>query len=498
MTANGSFHLSLMAGLMMILGSSREARADRHCQRDFIQEVRACKKAFLRCVCPVCPRAKRCGGKESLKSCTGAKVTACVATRKACFDRARPPREACFRKHVAPGWERAHEELLESRKARKAPKSGRLLDPTKPALPFFILAAPPPGPPTPIFSAVSIALAASSSCSGVVVPDQSGFNKRIALTFDDGPNPETTAQVIAILKRQNTPATFFINGKWIDSQADRTIIKQVADDPMFLLANHTYAHINLAQQTRSKVASEVDSVATTITGTGEPQKFMRFPFGSSTCTTMQLVRDRRLVATGWHIDSADWCFSSGGGKCKKETFKWVPDRYRSDMKAYVLSQAREEGGGILLFHDIHDNTADNLEAIILALKAEGFSFVRLDDAATFPKLNGVAPPPPPPAKFVGDRCTAAVDCAFTSSGAAGFCHARGFCSLTCNGTCPDLAGKAPTFCIADPGVAPARGVCVSKAAPQNHNCADLAGTTKGTLPRFGNAAKTADVCAPKR
>ena len=49
-----------------------------------------------------------------------------------------------------------------------------------------------------------------TDCSGVRVPDRSGFNKRIALTFDDGPSPATTPQVIEVLKRHNAPAAFFI------------------------------------------------------------------------------------------------------------------------------------------------------------------------------------------------------------------------------------------------------------------------------------------------
>ena len=51
-----------------------------------------------------------------------------------------------------------------------------------------------------------------TDCSGVRVPDRSGFAKRIALTFDDGPNPATTPKVIDVLKRHHAPATFFING----------------------------------------------------------------------------------------------------------------------------------------------------------------------------------------------------------------------------------------------------------------------------------------------
>ncbi|HMR10183.1 MAG TPA: hypothetical protein PKA88_30615, partial [Polyangiaceae bacterium] len=49
------------------------------------------------------------------------------------------------------------------------------------------------------FEQTEFGKADSSGCSGVVVPDSSGFNKRVAMTFDDGPNPETTPQVLDLL-----------------------------------------------------------------------------------------------------------------------------------------------------------------------------------------------------------------------------------------------------------------------------------------------------------
>src|SRR5262245_12917138 len=47
-----------------------------------------------------------------------------------------------------------------------------------------------------------------TDCSGVRVPDRKGFNKHVALTFDDGPNPATTPAIIRILKAHHAPATF--------------------------------------------------------------------------------------------------------------------------------------------------------------------------------------------------------------------------------------------------------------------------------------------------
>lgn len=342
----------------------------------------------------------------------------------------------------------------------------------------------------------------SAGCSGVRVPDRGPFAKRIALTFDDGPNPATTPDVLAILRRQQVPATFFINGARVKGEAEEAILQDMLSDPEFTVANHTWSHVNMAEQAAAEVDRQIDRTAEVLSAVGAPLKFFRFPFGSSTCATAQAVRDRGLTIVGWHVDSADWCFAAGGGSCPERTFRYVPDAYRSDMKGYVLSQVGSTGGGIVLFHDIHRNTADHLEDIIATLKAQGYTFTALADAATFPKLNGGAAPAPTAAEpFVGDPCTSDAQCGFSVWDQAGRCHAAGFCTLACEGFCPDKSGKAPTFCVQDPfqTAAPA-GICVPQAVSQNGHCADLPGTLDASADRYVGSssaqAKSAEVCMP--
>ena len=335
-----------------------------------------------------------------------------------------------------------------------------------------------------------------TDCSGVRVPDRSGFAKRIALTFDDGPNPETTPKVIEVLKRHKAPAAFFTNGSRYGTQAAKALAAEIAADPDFILANHSQSHKNLAQQSATTVSGEIDRTDALIRAAGGTPRYFRFPFGSSTCGTMSQVRSRNLISTGWHVDSADWCYAAGGGYCKASTFRYVPDAMRGDMKAYVMSQVASTGGGIVLFHDIHPSTANNLDGVLTALEAAGYTFVRLDDTGAFPKLHGTAPQP---TRFVGDVCTTDAQCAFSAGGQAGRCHPAGFCTISCAGSCPDLAGKAPTFCIADGSVANA-GNCVAKPSPFNQNCAALPQTENRAEPRFiggsTSTPATANVCAP--
>lgn len=328
-----------------------------------------------------------------------------------------------------------------------------------------------------------------TDCSGVRVPDRNGFQKHIALTFDDGPNPATTPKVIEVLKRHHAPATFFNNGVRYSVPGAAELARQIAADPDFILANHSQNHLDLASLSLDRVATEMDRTDAKVRAAGETPKYFRFPFGSSSCATMKMARqDRGWFVTGWHIDSADWCYAAGGGTCKKSTFKYVPDNMRSDIKAYVLSQVHSTGGGIILFHDIHAFTANHLDGLLTTLEEEGYTFVRLDDTTVFPRLNGLTP------KFIGDACTANADCNFSG----GRCDAAGFCTQSCEGTCPDVSGKAGTFCIAETETT---GMCVSKAAPQNQQCASLPGTEVRELDRFigasGAIPSRATVCAPR-
>jgi len=345
----------------------------------------------------------------------------------------------------------------------------------------------------------------SSGCSGVTVPDKNGFAKRVALTFDDGPNPETTPQVLDILKAHGIKATFFINGMRVTSDAARSILGRILGEG-HILANHSQRHLNLKTVSAAKVDSEVKSTHDIILTAGGTAGYFRFPFGSATCGAIETVRGYGYHVTGWHIDSADWCFAAGtAGYCSPGTFKYVPNDFRSDMVGYVMSQVKSKNGGILLFHDIHQNTASHLESIIGQLEQGGFTFVNVDDVAAFPLLNGAIPPPTP---FIGDPCTSDADCGFTDNGKNGFCHLFtpssggspvGFCSVACEGYCPDKSGKAPTFCTSLDGGS--TGSCVSKSDAANANCSKIPGTAALTADRFIGSStatpSTAEACLPE-
>ncbi|MEZ4459188.1 MAG: polysaccharide deacetylase family protein [bacterium] len=338
-------------------------------------------------------------------------------------------------------------------------------------------------------------------CSGVIVPDRNGFGGRVALTFDDGPEPASTNIVLDVLKRHNIKATFFINGRRVDTDADRAALKRIIDEG-HILANHSQNHSNLKTLDLAKVESEVDRTHTIIQQAGVEPLYFRFPFGSSSCQTADLVHSFGYRVTGWHVDSADWCFANsrgGVGYCDPATFKYVPDSLRDDMVGLVLEQAQQKNGGILLFHDVHMNTANNLDEVITRLEAANFSFVNIDDVGTFPLLNS---DDVNDFSFTGTPCTDNTTCDFSANASClTFDNAgtpAGFCTIGCDGYCDDFPGRAPTFCVSLDGTT---GSCVSKSGVENRNCEALPGTAPILKDRFIGASSarpsTATVCLPE-
>ncbi len=336
--------------------------------------------------------------------------------------------------------------------------------------------------------------AESLDCSGVKLPDNSGFGGRIALTFDDGPKAGTTAQILDTLKRFNIQATFFINGNRVKGDVERQLLARMLAEG-HMIGNHSQAHKDLRKLTIPDLNTQVEKTQTVVVGAGETRRFFRFPFGSAGCAAAQHLRDGGYTITGWHVDTADWCFASatgGAGICDPSTFKWVPDNYRNDMSAFTMSQVRKYNGGIVLFHDVQPNTANSLDGIIETMVAEGYTFVNIDDANTFPRLNGLTP------AFVGDTCMDDTQCAFDADSSCVQGGDSGFCTVSCEGYCPDASGKASTFCASLDGGA--SGSCVSKAGDLNENCQLVPGTTPQEASRFigqsGAPASTATVCMP--
>lgn len=202
--------------------------------------------------------------------------------------------------------------------------------------------------------------------------------KQIALTFDDGPEPGQTPYILALLRKYHIPAAFFMIGE--KAQKHPELVQAVRNEGVHLIGNHSWSHPNFhaiapAEQEQEVLRGE-EALGDALVG-----KFFRYPYGNSSCETQQLLQQRGFRTVGWHVDSCDWAFDHHGSVDAREAMECgVLPQNRSNYVEHVLAAARAHQGGIVLMHEIHPNTLHQLEAIIRALQADGFSFARIDDA----------------------------------------------------------------------------------------------------------------------
>ncbi len=196
--------------------------------------------------------------------------------------------------------------------------------------------------------------------------------KRVAFTFDDGPEPGQTEHILEVLKKYDISAAFFMIGK--KAQEHPGLVAKVHAAGHQVIGNHSWDHPNFHDIDKSEQAAQVLRNETILANDLQPKLF-RYPYGNSTCDTNDLVRSRGYKIVGWHIDSCDWAFDKTGSVDIKEAISCgvLPHDY-SDYVGHVISATRARNGGIILMHEIHPNTIKKLEEIIIQLRAEGFSF----------------------------------------------------------------------------------------------------------------------------
>lgn len=181
-------------------------------------------------------------------------------------------------------------------------------------------------------------------------------DKVIALTFDDGPAPKYTQQILEILKQQNIKATFFCVGEMVH-YFPQLAKQEVAEG--HVIGNHTWHH--WLQKMNSEVAAnEIESTATAIfEATGVKTSLFRPPYGALNNGVADYAKKNNYAILMWSDDSEDYRRPSV-----------------SKLVNNVLREAKP--GGMVLMHDGGGNRAQTVAAlpkIIDALKKRGYKFV---------------------------------------------------------------------------------------------------------------------------
>jgi cellulose synthase/poly-beta-1,6-N-acetylglucosamine synthase-like glycosyltransferase/peptidoglycan/xylan/chitin deacetylase (PgdA/CDA1 family)/spore germination protein YaaH len=212
----------------------------------------------------------------------------------------------------------------------------------------------------------------------------------LALTFDDGPDPRWTPQILDILKQENVPATFFIIGK--NGQAYPDLVRRIADEG-HELGNHSFTHPNLGEIPLSLTELELNATQRLIESEiGRSTVLFRPPyFGDAEADKPQEVepaivaQNLGYIMVGVRIDPDDWQLPVTADQIVQRTI----DR--------AMDSNPETRGEVVLLHDSggdRNATIEALPRLIHELRARGFRFVQVSDLAGLTR-DQVMPEIPP-------------------------------------------------------------------------------------------------------
>ncbi|MDP9294786.1 MAG: bifunctional polysaccharide deacetylase/glycosyltransferase family 2 protein [Actinomycetota bacterium] len=221
---------------------------------------------------------------------------------------------------------------------------------------------------------------------GRLVSAQPPAGRRVALTFDDGPDPRWTPRIAAVLRRNHVPGAFFVVGSEAARHPD--VVRMLADEG-HEIGNHTFTHTALSNGPEWQERLQLDLTQAVLVGiTGRYARLVRPPY-SATPDAVSPYQERRLAtAAGTRyvialadLDSRDW--------------------QRKGVASIVRDATpRGQQGGVVMFHDgggDRGQTVRALEQLIPRLRSRGFEFVSLS------KLTGVPEAALAPAASAGER-----------------------------------------------------------------------------------------------
>jgi len=192
-------------------------------------------------------------------------------------------------------------------------------------------------------------------------------SKKLALTYDDGPNDPHTLRLLEVLAKHNVRATFFLIGRFVQHRPD--IARQIVKAG-HVVGNHTFTHPNLILASAQRTRSEIQQCEQALTdAVGGHSRLFRPPFGGRRPGTLQLIRSLGLEPVLWNVTGWDW---------KGKPADYVERKLRQQVR----------GGDVILLHDGEDIAfgADRSQTVIVTdrlistYKAQGFEF------ATIPQM----------------------------------------------------------------------------------------------------------------
>jgi cellulose synthase/poly-beta-1,6-N-acetylglucosamine synthase-like glycosyltransferase/peptidoglycan/xylan/chitin deacetylase (PgdA/CDA1 family) len=212
---------------------------------------------------------------------------------------------------------------------------------------------------------------------------------KLALTFDDGPDPQWTPKILDILKEKRVHASFFIIGE--NAQANPDLVRRILAEGHDI-GNHTYTHPNLGDLPDSLVMLEINANQRLFEAlTGRSMRLFRAPFlGDAEPTTSDeivpigVAQSMGYVTVGLHVDPNDWLHPPA-------------DTIVNRVIEQVTNSNPEISGHVILLHDSGGDRSQTVEALpklIDSLRAKGYDFVPVSELAGLTRDQAMPPLPP--------------------------------------------------------------------------------------------------------
>lgn len=211
-----------------------------------------------------------------------------------------------------------------------------------------------------------LAVLPGNSFYGPVLTHVNTKDKVIALTFDDGPYPPYTQELLSVLKEKQIPATFFLVGE--NAAKHPELVKQLKIQG-HEIALHANIHQDLLKLNGKQLLENISTGKNTLeTISGTKIKYMRPPHGFKDWAVMNAIQDAGLQTVNWSIIPRDW--TNPGAAV-------IADRVIKDAKP----------GAIVLLHDgdspkgiaSREQTIKAAAVIIDELRKEGYAFVTISE-----------------------------------------------------------------------------------------------------------------------
>ena len=205
-----------------------------------------------------------------------------------------------------------------------------------------------------LFTFLALCFSGVKDGQAVAVSAQSQPRRCIALTFDDGPSPQTTAALLDGLRERGAHATFFLIGEQIAGNED--LVRRMKDEG-HQIGGHSFTHARLdtADADALTEIQKTDDVLRALLGDGE--YWLRPPWGFASDALKSAVSVPLIY---WTLDTMDWSV-----------------RNKDLVAHHIIENAKS--GDIVLLHDPYDTSVEAALQAIDVLQAQGYEFVTLEE-----------------------------------------------------------------------------------------------------------------------